>query len=366
IKMPEWVSFAKVRGAWAQVGNGLPWNTTYQTDKIGAGGAFIGKNTFDDGNLKPELTTSHEFGTEWKFFHQRLGIDFTYYQTNTKNQLLRMPTKAGSAYAYQYVNAGEVRNRGIEIALTATPVMTQDFRWKTGINFSKNENKILSLHPEFKTFTYGDPNISMGYLMRIKEGGSMGDIYGNAFVRDENGKIQTNKDGSPVAETGNKTLLGNCNPDFLMGWNNTLTYKGFSLYFLIDMRSGGDVMSLTEGMLDKKGVTQATADARNAGFVEYGGTKFTDVQKFFSSVGDKNGISEYYMYSATNIRLREVSLSYSLPKTLIEKTRVLKGVDLSLIGRNLCFIYKDAPFDPDAILSTGNGLQGVDVFGMPT
>ena len=150
----------------------------------------------------------------------------------------------------------------------------------------------------------------MAYMMQIKEGGSLGDIYGNTFARDEQGKIKVSDEGKPISESGNKTYLGNCNPDFLLSWANTFTYKGFSLYFLIDMRKGGDVMSLTQATLDGRGVTKATAEARDRGYVEVDGTRFENVEGFYSVVGDRNGISERYMYSATNIRLRELSLSY--------------------------------------------------------
>ena len=366
LALPEWVSFGKVRGSFAQVGNDLPIGITELADIIQAGGILQTNDTGNNGDLKPEISSSFEFGTEWKFLNSRLGVDFTYYQTDTKNQLLRMPNSAGEQYAFLNLNAGKIRNKGFEITVDATPVMTNDFRWKTAVNYSQNKNKIISLHPRHNSFVYGDPDISMAYIMEIKEGGSLGDIYGNAFVRDDSGAIEVNGDGSPVVRTGNNDLLGNSNPDFLLGWSNTFTYKGVSLYFLIDARFGGDVMSLTEAMLDKKGVTQATAEARDRGFIEYGGTKFNDVQKFYSSVGDRNGISEYYMYDATNIRLRELSLGYALPQSIIEKTKVFKSIDFSLVARNLFFFYKDAPFDPDAILSTGNTLQGVDVYGMPT
>lgn len=185
----------------------------------------------------------------------------------------------------------------------------------------------------------------MAYLMRITEGGSLGDIYGNAFVR-ENGKIKRNEDGSPFVKTGNNDYLGNANPDFLLGWSNTFTYKGFSLYFLIDLRAGGDVMSLTQAILDQAGVTAETAHARDRKYVEFEGTRFEDVAGFYKSVGDRNGISEYYMYKATNVRMREISLGYSFPQSILEKTKVFKGIDVSLIARNLFFFYKDAPFDP--------------------
>ena len=160
--------------------------------------------------------------------------------------------------------------------------------------------------------------------------------------------------------------MGNSNPDCLLGWSNTFTYKGFTLYFLIDARLGGDVMSLTEADLDARGVTKATADARDRGYIEYNGQKFENVKGFYGTVGGRNGISEYYMYDATNVRLRELSLNYSLPQRWLTKTKAFQAIDISFVARNLFFIYKDAPFDPDATMSVGNNNQGVDVFGMPT
>ena len=365
-KLPEWISFAKVRGSWAQVGNDLPIGITNLEDIIGAGGKLLAADTYNKGDLKPEISSSLEFGAEMKFLANRIDFDFTYYKTDTKNQLLKVPTSAGEDYAYRYINAGKIRNKGFEISLGATPVLTENFRWKTMFNYSQNRNKVVSLSPGYTSFVYGDPGFSMAYMMRIKEGGSLGDIYGNTFVRDDQGNIKVSAEGKPVAESGNNTYLGNCNPDFLLSWSNTFTYKGFSLYFLIDMRKGGEVMSLTQAVLDGRGVTKATAEARDRGYVDVEGTRFNNPEDFYSVVGDRNGVSERYMYKATNVRLRELSLSYSFPSNLLAKTKVFTGVDVSLVGRNLFFFYKDAPFDPDAILSTGNTNQGVDVFGMPT
>lgn len=365
-KLPQWISFGKIRGSWAQVGNDLPIGITDLSDIIGAGGKLQAVDVYNRGDLKPEISNSIEFGLEWRLFNSRVDFDFTYYKTDTKNQLLKVPTSAGEDYAYRYINAGKIRNKGFEITLGATPVLTEDFRWKTTFNYSQNRNKVVELAPNYTSFVYGDPGFSMAYMMQIKEGGSLGDIYGNTFARDEQGKIKVSDEGKPISESGNKTYLGNCNPDFLLSWANTFTYKVFSLYFLIDMRKGGDVMSLTQATLDGRGVTKATAEARDRGYVEVDGTRFENVEGFYSVVGDRNGISERYMYSATNIRLRELSLSYSFPSTLLAKTKVFTGIDVSLVGRNLFFFYKDAPFDPDAILSVGNTNQGVDVFGMPT
>ncbi len=371
LKLPEWINFAKIRGSWAEVGNDLPLGITNPVDIITAGGGVNVNATEQRGDLKPEISNSIEFGTEWRFFHDRFGIDFTWYKTDTKNQLLKMENPAGSAYKFRYINAGKIRNKGFELTVDATPLMNDNFRWKTAFNMSANKNKIISLHPDYTQFSYYDEGFNMAYQMRIKEGGKLGDIYGNAFQRDDNGKIITKVDEKtgeekPLGNSGNKDLLGNANPDFLLGWGNTVTYKNFSLYFLIDFRFGGDVMSLTQADLDSKGVTEATGEARDRGYVEYQGQKFSDVRAFYGATGGRNGISEFYMYDATNIRLREISLSYSFPKTLLAKTKCIQGLDVSLIARNLFFFKKDAPFDPDAVLSVGNNNQGVDVFGMPT
>ena len=366
LPMPEWINFAKFRGSWAEVGNDLPLGITNPVDIITAGGGVTVNDTEQRGDLKPEISRSIEFGTEWRFFHDRFGIDFTWYKTNTRNQLLRMVNAAGSQYKYRYINAGEIRNQGFELTVDGTPLMNENFRWKTSVNMSANSNKVVSLHPDYTQFSYYDEGFNMAYQMRIKEGGKLGDIYGNAFQRDDNGKVKVDpKTGKPMGNSGNNDLLGNANPDLLMGWSNTFTYKGFSLYFLVDFRFGGKVMSLTQADLDAKGVTEESAAARDHNSVEFGGNSF-EPSLFYGTVGGRNGISEYYMYDATNIRLREVSLSYSFPRNVIERTKFIKGLDLSLIARNLFFFKKDAPFDPDAVLSTGNNNQGVDVFGMPT
>ena len=366
LKMPEWISFSKVRGSWAQVGNDLPIGITSLADIIQSGGTVQVNDREHRGDLKPEISSSFEVGTEWRLFNSRLGIDFTWYQTDTRNQLLMMPNPAGALFAYRYVNAGKIRNKGFELTVDGTPLMNDNFRWKTSVNVSANRNKVISLHPDYTQFSYGQEGFSMAYQMRIKEGGKLGDIYGNAFERNDDGSIKVNADGSPVSRTGNKDLLGNSNPDCLLGWSNTFTYKGFTLYFLIDARLGGDVMSLTEADLDARGVTKATADARDRGYIEYNGQKFENVKGFYGTVGGRNGISEYYMYDATNVRLRELSLNYSLPQRWLTKTKAFQAIDISFVARNLFFIYKDAPFDQDATMSVGNNNQGVDVFGMPT
>lgn len=374
LEMPQWVSFGKLRGSWSKVGNDLPLFISNpmdgSNDQIVAGGAIQTNSGAPFDELKPEMSTSWEIGTEWKFFNYRLDFDFTWYQTNTKNQLFTLPSSAGATYKYYYVNAGNIQNRGVELSLGVTPLLTNNFRWKTLFNFSTNKNKVIELHPDLKTFIYGDEGFSSSYSMRLVKGGSLGDIYGKAFKRDENGRIiymkDTDGDQIPVViGSGNTEKVGNCNPDFMLGWGNDLTYKGFNLYFLIDGRFGGDVLSHTQADMDQKGVSLASGEARNRGYVDLEGTH-VDPAKFYTAVSGRTGCTEYYMYSATNIRLRELSLGYTFPKKLMEPTNIFEEVQLSFVGRNLFFFHKSAPFDPDAVLSTKNNNQGIDVFGMPT
>ena len=279
---------------------------------------------------------------------------------------------SGDKYAYRYVNAGDIQNEGWEVALDAAPVVKADFIWKTTVNFSTNKNKIIKLHEELKEFVYGPTSFSSSYAMKLVKGGSIGDIYGKAFVRDEVGNIIYESEGDNagmprIKGDGNTVKVGNANPVFMLGWNHTLTYKGFSLYFLLDCRYGGEVLSQTQADIDMYGVSKITADARDRGFVVLEGRQIKDVKKFYKSiVGGRAGVTEYYMYDATNVRVRELSLTYRLPARWVYQSGVFKDIQLSFIGRNLFFIFKQAPFDPDLVLSTGNDNQGIDVYGMPT
>ena len=372
VKLPEWISFAKLRGAYSKVGNDIPVFVTNSTSHIGAGGEIQANDAAPFKDMEPEMTHAMEFGTEWRFFQHRLGINLTYYRTNTYNQFFKLPALAGDKFAYRYVNAGNIQNQGWEVTLNGTPILTSDFTWKTSINFSTNKNKIVKLHDELKELVYGPTSFSSSYAMKLVKGGSIGDIYGKAFVRDAAGNIvyETEGDykGLPLVEgDGNTVKVGNANPVFMMGWDHTFSYKGFSLYFLLDWRYGGKVLSQTQAEMDLYGVSEITADARDRGYVMLEGQQINNVKGFYKNVvGGRAGVTEYYMYDATNLRLREVSLSYNFSKKWIQKTKVLKDVQLSFVARNLCFLYKKAPFDPDLVLSTGNDNQGIEVFGMPT
>lgn len=372
IQLPEWISFAKLRGTYSKVGNDIPQFITNSVSHITAGGELQANDAAPFKEMEPEMTHSVEVGTEWRFFQSRLGFNLTYYRTNTHNQFFKLPALAGDMYAYRYVNAGDIQNRGWELTVDATPVLTPDFTWKTSLNFSSNRNKIKELHEELKELVYGPSSFSSSYAMKLVKGGSIGDIYGKAFVRDAEGNIvyQTEGDhkGLPVVEgEGNTIKVGNANPRFIMGWNHTFSYKGFSLYFLLDWRYGGKILSQTQAEMDLYGVSQVTALARDRGYVILEGQQIDNVKGFYKNiVGGRAGVTEYYMYDATNLRLREVSLNYTFPKKWMQKTKVLKDLQLAFVARNLCFLYKKAPFDPDLVLSTGNDNQGIEVFGMPT
>ena len=301
IQLPEWISFAKLRGTYSKVGNDIPQFITNSVSHITAGGELQANDAAPFKEMEPEMTHSVEVGTEWRFFQSRLGFNLTYYRTNTHNQFFKLPALAGDMYAYRYVNAGDIQNRGWELTVDATPVLTPDFTWKTSLNFSSNRNKIKELHEELKELVYGPSSFSSSYAMKLVKGGSIGDIYGKAFVRDVEGNIvyQTEGDhkGLPAVEgEGNTIKVGNANPRFIMGWNHTFSYKGFSLYFLLDWRYGGKILSQTQAEMDLYGVSQVTALARDRGYVTLEGQQIDNVKGFYKNiVGGRAGVTEYYI-----------------------------------------------------------------------
>lgn len=372
LPLPEWVSFSKIRAVWSKVGNDIPLYVTNPVSHVGAGGEIEYADAAPFEDMKPEMTTSVELGTEWRLFNSRLNLSATWYQTNTRNQFFKLPARSGDKYAYRYVNAGDIRNRGWEVTLGGVPVMRQDITWKSELNLSANRNRVMKLHEELPVFVYGPSGFSSSYAMKLKEGGAFGDIYGKAFRRDADGQIlyetEGEKKGLPQVEgEGNLIKVGNCNPKLNLSWSNTVSYRDITLSFLIDSRIGGDLLSQTQADMDLFGVTKETAAARDAGYVMLEGHKIGNVEGFYKNVvAGRAGVTEYYMYSATNIRLRELSLGYRLPEKWTAASRVFSQVHLSFVARNLFFIYKEAPFDPDLILSTGNDNQGIEVYGLPT
>ncbi|HAM85122.1 MAG TPA: SusC/RagA family protein, partial [Butyricimonas sp.] len=299
LKLPEQVTSGKVRVAWSKVGNDIPLYITNPVAHVLAGGGIQASDAASFEEMKPEMSLSVEVGTEWKFFDSRLHIDFTYYQTHTKNQFFKLPAKDGDEYAYRYVNAGNIQNTGVELMIEGTPVEIKNFSWKTGINYAFNKNKVVRLHAELPVFQYGPYGFSSSYAMKLKKGGSFGDIYGKAFKRDTDGKILYETDGErqglPMIEgDGNTVKVGNANPDFTLGWTNAFSWKGLELSLLVDGRYGGKVLSQTQADMDMYGVTKVTGDARDRRYVILEGEKITNVKGFYKSiVGGRAGVTEY-------------------------------------------------------------------------
>lgn len=365
VKMPSWWNFAKVRGAISEVGNSLPLYVSNGINSISAGGQFVNNSigVYPGTTLKPENTRSVEAGFETKFFDSHVSLDFTYYRTNTYNQLFTLPAAAKYSFSQFYTNAGNIQNEGFEVSLGLVPLSGNKFVWKSHFNFATNKNTVVELQQNLEYFPIGQLG-SDSYQMRLVKGGSFGDLYGIDFTRDASGKIIFDSNGLPTKNT-NFTKIGNTSPKFKLGWDNTFAYKNWSLYFLIDGRFGGQVLSMTEAGNDQVGTSLVTAQARERGYVMLEGTKVTDVQGFYSLVGGRAGVTAYYMYNATNVRMRELSLGYSLPKNILKGT-FIQGIDLSFVARNLFFFYKKAPYDPDSQMAVNGSLQGVDVYGMPS
>ncbi len=376
VNLPEIISFAKLRGSYTYVGNEVPFNRVDPENTINAGGG-INRNTqtpFTD--LKPELITSMEIGADIRFFTGRLGLDVTYYNIVSNDQFLSLAAPSGSGYTTYFVNAGEIVNKGWEITLDAIAVQNNGWQWNTAFNFSKNTNEVVEIHPDINTIGMGGGE-SVG--IRFSAGGSMGDLYASAFLRenyDENaepgeqytGRIVVTEEGMP-RKTTDAQFMGNVEPDWVLGWNNNVTWKNFGLSALINSKMGGVVVSQTEAMLDGYGVSLRSGEARDAGglavdAVTEDGTAVStvDPRTWFLATGDRNGIMEYYVYDRTNIRLSQLALSY----TLNLESSAVNSMTFSVFGRNLFFIYKEAPFDPDLVMSTNRNNQGLDNFNLPT
>ncbi|MBL7965948.1 MAG: SusC/RagA family TonB-linked outer membrane protein [Prolixibacteraceae bacterium] len=366
--MPDFVSFAKVRASHSTVANEVPFNRVSPLNTIGGNLGIDWTSQKPFTNLKPEMLRSLEIGTDWKFFDGKLGLDLTYYNINSQDQFITLPAPSGSGYTYYYINAGEIVNKGVEITVNAQPVTTENFAWNTSVNFSKNKNEIVELVPEFadKKIEYGS---SEGYTTYVMAGGSFGDLYGYKFKRNDSGQIMLDATSGRPLKTAEREYLGNLEPDFSLGWNNSFSYKQFSLNFLINAKIGGKCFSQTEAMLDGYGVSQRTADARDNGGVDINAIKGTtpvtkiDAKLFYTTVGDRNGISEQYVYDRTNIRLTQFALSYDLDVKKLDLP--IKAASISAVGQNLFFLYKKAPFDPELTMSTDLNSQSLDNFNVP-
>lgn len=379
-KMPALISFAKARISYAKAGNDIapyasrPARFLLQTTGGVTRVNFNTRAPYPGIYLKPEDNRSLEAGAEIRLLKDRIGVDVTLYKNNNYQQYMEVRAPSGSGYLYYYLNLGNIENRGMEISLNAIPVQATHCRWSLTANATFNRNRVVQLSNN--SIPGAGPDnyyiltdfISNMYGSFIKEGGSWGDIYTNKeLYKDEKGRYMLDTQGNLLTRNVFKKV-GNPNPKAMLSLNNTITYRSFTLSLLVDGRFGGEVMSVTNSVLDSYGVSEASAKARDhkgvpINAVYEDGTPFTgryDERKYYATIGGRAGIGEMYMYDATNVRLREVAITCRLPL----KNKWISRMQIGLTGRNVCFFNLHAPFDPEVSMSSGNGLQGIDVFGL--
>ena len=411
------VNYLKIRGGWSQVGadaNPYQLATVFTSETAFNGNPLQSSSTIGmNPNLKPEKTSSIEAGFEAAFWDNRLCLDFTYYKTDSRNQILKLATTAASGYTSQVRNSGHIRNRGYEIQLGAVPIQTsKGFRWNLDLNYGANSSKVVKLDDEGLITSY--QLYSSGIQILASVGEAYGTLFGTSYVRDANGNVVVDANGLPKISTTNKTL-GKFTPDWTGGISNTFSYRSLSLSFLIDASVGGSIFSNTNKTGKYTGVLANTLSGRDA---EHGGLwYYTDAMGnnvrlpespsysvssdglYYAQVngqstrvyqdgimvegvtesGSKNeevvsaekyyhriySIAEANVYDASYVKLREVALSYRLPRLWTQKLH-LQEASVTLTGRNLWTIYKSVPnIDPESALTTGNA-QGVEAYSLPT
>ena len=372
--MPKNLEYVKLRASYASVGtaferyianpqykwnsSGLSWNTQTQYPMY---------------DLKPELTNSFEVGLSMRFL-KWFNLDATYYHTNTLNQTFSPQISTGSGSSEIFIQSGNVLNQGCEFTLGFEKEWNI-FNWASNFTFSTNQNKIISLAENVLNAATGEyfsvDLLDMNGLGRahflLKEGGTLGDLYSLVdYNYDSNGMIIINEDGTTttnvITDAKDYVKLGSVLPKANLSWRNDFRVQNFNFGFLVTARIGGIVYSSTQAVLDYYGVSEASAEARDAGGVFINGGDCVDANKWFSSVGGSNPLPQEYTYSATNVRLQEASIGYTFPRKMLGN---VCDLNISLVGRNLLMIYNKAPFDPEAVATTGNYYQGIDHFMMP-
>jgi outer membrane receptor protein involved in Fe transport len=331
---------------------------------------FVRKDWRANPNLKNESIRSWEAGFELRGFNNRVGLDVSFYKKNAFNQILKIAIPPATGYLYDLVNAGNIQNQGWEVILNATPVKTRNFTWETLFNWSTNKNKIIELTKDTKRqlLSY---DTGLDNIMNIvaEEGGSYGDIYGTAYLRDDKGNIIIGQSGIPLAASERK-LLGNNQPDGMFGWNNTLTFKNLTVGFLFDLNYGGSVYMGSIQTGTSNGNLAMTLAGRDGtmiadGVTENGEKNTTQVsaQSYWKGI---SSITEAFLYDATNARMRELSIGYNVPRSILSKTPIT-ALRASLVAHNVFMIYsKTEGFDPEAGFSNANTVQGVEFASMPT
>ena len=370
-KLPSFISYLKVRGSYTEVGSPVSRSgMTPGTITIPiVGGSLKSTDIYPFTDYKAERTKSYEFGLTARFW-KKLSFDFTWYKSNTYNQTFIGELPESSGYKAVYLQAGNVENRGVEMALGYSDNFG-GLQWNSSLVYSKNVNEIKEMvkdyHHPLSPKPINIPEVSKdnGRVL-LKVGGSINDIYARkVLAKDNQGFVNVSPSGGMSLETVEPIYLGKTTPDFTMGWNNNFTYKNFGLSFLINARVGGIVTSSTQALLDRFGVSKASADARDAGGVMIPNQGLYDAKKYYTLVATgENDLAGYYTYSATNVRLQELTLSYKFNSRLFNN--VIKDLTLSFVATNPWMIYCKAPFDPELTASTGTYGQGNDYFMQPS
>ena len=386
IELPNFINFAKLRGSYTRVGNdAAPYllTQTYSFSQGGTGGFINRDGTQAIGDLQPELTTSLEFGFDGRFFDNRLGLDVTFYKTNSVNQLLSLPLAPASGFSNQYINAGNIENAGVELTLTGSPIKKNDFTWDVTLNYARNVNAIVSLHPDIKqTLLSSGYGRTAGVL--VKEGGAYGDLYTEGWARTPSGQFIMDGAGKPVVSSSQE-FLGNFNPKLTLGLNNAFSIGKISLNVLVDARIGGVMTSGSDASLAFDGSSAYTTAYREGGWVIPGvtlsnneyipNTTPVNAETFWTTVSNgRYSWGQVFTYDATNVRIREAAVGYDFNIN----SQYVKRAKLSIVARNLFFLAKgnaivDIPgiptrkmwFDPDVNLGAGN-YQGVEYGTLPS
>ena len=367
-----WLDNLKIRASWASVANPFPRELTIAThpydDTISG---WDDKSNYPIGQLYPERTKTWELGFDARFLHG-FTLSASWYRADTYNQTFNPNLSASSGYSDIYIQTGHVRNTGVEASL-GYDHQWKNWNWNSQFTFSWNKNKIIELCKEWynpiteETITMNRLQISkLGRAKFIlKEGGSMGDLYSTTDLRrDDKGNIEIDEGGNVVVEDNLPDMkLGSVFPDYNLAWRNSVSWKNLNLGFLVTARIGGIVNSLTQANMDLFGVSEATAAARDAGGALVNGRSLVNPETWYTAIASQGGIPQYYTYSATNVRLQELSLGYTIPRKWLHN---ICSITVSFVGRNLWMMYCKAPFDPEAVASTNNFYQGMDYFMMPS
>lgn len=378
LELPEVISYAKIRGSYTIVASsfdrfltnpGYVYNA--QTHN------WENPTVYPMDDMKPEKTKSWEIGLNLKFWENRFNLDATYYRSNTLNQTFSVDIPPSSGYNKAIVQAGNVQNQGVELGLGFHDEWA-GFGWSTNAAFTLNRNKVIRLASGSVNPVTGEEiqmeNMPVGWLGKenvaprviLTEGGSMTDIYVyNQLTRDNNGNIKVDQNGNlSMTSSSTPTKVGDLDADFNLGWTNHFTYKGIDLGVVLSARVGGLAYSATQGILDYYGVSEASATARDNGGIPINNGLVT-AQKYYQTIGTgEGGYGRYYLYSATNVRLQELSLNYTLPKKWFKN---VANITLGVVGRNLWMIYCKAPFDPELSAATAsNYYMNVDYFMQPS